>query len=49
MWGIGHTLELILSIPISKKDGINTHTAVLKTLLFGFTWWLPVNVGVLEK
>jgi hypothetical protein len=48
MWGIGYLLKLISSISIGKKAGINTDTTVLKTLLFGFTWWLPVKVGMLE-
>ena len=46
---IGHPPELILSIPIGKKAGISTGTTVLKTLLFGFTWWLPVKMGVIDK
>lgn len=46
---ITHPLELILSIPIGKKAGISTGITVLKTLLFGFTWWLPVKMGVLDK
>ena len=46
---ITHPLELILSIPIGKKAGITTGTTVLKTLLFGFTWWLPVKMGILDK
>ena len=49
IWVITHPLELILSIPIGKKAGISTDTTVLKTLLFGFTWWLPVKMGVLDK
>jgi uncharacterized protein YhhL (DUF1145 family) len=49
MWVIVHPLELILSIPIGKKAGIPTGTTVLNTLLFGFTWWLPVKMGVLNK
>jgi hypothetical protein len=49
MWGIGHLLELISSISIGKKARINTNTAVLKTLLLGFIWWLPVKMGMLEK
>ena len=49
LWVIGHPLELITSIPIGKKAGISTGSTVLKTLLFGFTWWLPVKMGVLKK
>jgi len=49
LWGIGHPLELILSIPIGKKAGIPNVTTVLKTILFGFTWWLPLKKGVIKK
>jgi hypothetical protein len=48
MWGRGYPLKLISSISIGKKAGISTDKAVLKTLLFGFTWWLPMKMGVLE-
>lgn len=46
---IGHPVELMTSIPIGKKAEISTGTTVLKTLIFGFTWWLPVKMGVLDK
>ena len=49
IWVITHPLELIWSIPICRKAGINTGIIILKTLLFGFTWWLPVKMGVLKK
>ena len=49
IWVITHPLELILSIPIGKKAGISTGTTIIKTLLFGFTWWVPVKMGVLDK
>jgi hypothetical protein len=42
-------VELLTSIPIGKKAGISTGTTVLKTLVFGFTWWLPVKMGILDK
>jgi hypothetical protein len=49
VWCLGHPLELITSIPIGKKAGIGTGTTILKTMLFGFTWWLPVKMGVLDS
>jgi hypothetical protein len=48
-WGFGHPLELIFSIPIGKAKGIPVKTTVLKTLAFGFTWWLPLKIGVIDK
>ena len=49
IWTIGHPLELIVSIPIGRKAAISTGATVLKTLLFGFTWWLPVKMKVLNR
>jgi len=49
IWIIGHPLELIVSIPIGKIAAIPAATTVLKTLLFGFTWWLPVKMKVLDR
>ena len=48
-WGIGHPVELIASIPIGKSKGIPVRTTVLKTIAFGFTWWLPLKMGVTDK
>ncbi len=49
IWAIGHPLELFVSIPIGKKAGLSIRRAVIKTLLFGFTWWLPLKLGVIKR
>lgn len=45
-----HVLEFPL---VSKKiaDGkcISRRTAFIKTILFGFTWWLALKKGIIEK
>jgi hypothetical protein len=45
-----HVLEFPL---ISKKradgKGISGRTAFIKTILFGFTWWLALKKGIIEK
>jgi hypothetical protein len=48
-WVIGHPLELAFSIPIAKSKGIPAGTALLKTIALGFTWWLPLKMGVTDK
>lgn len=48
-WVFGHPLELILSIRIGKAAGISTLRSVVKTLAFGFTWWLPLKLGIIKK
>ena len=49
IWGIGHLLELAASIPIGKSKGIPIGTVVVKTIIFGITWWLPLKFGVIKK
>lgn len=48
VWVIGHPLELPISMPIGKKAGLSKQRTVIKTILFGFTWWLPVKLGVFK-
>jgi len=48
-WSILHPLELAVSLPIAKEKGVTLESAVIKTLLFGFTWWLPLKLGQIEK
>jgi hypothetical protein len=43
-----HAGELRVSIPLAKKRNLSTGTAVLETLLFGFTWWVPLKQGLLQ-
>ncbi|MBU2515425.1 hypothetical protein KJ966_29260 [bacterium] len=44
-----HSAELFTAIPIGRKNGFSVRVSVVKTLLFGFTWWLPVKKGIIEK
>lgn len=48
-WCFGHPLELIFSIPAGKSKGIPVSTVVLKTMVLGITWWLPLKMGVIDK
>jgi hypothetical protein len=48
-WVVGHPLELGLAIPAGKAAGISVLKTVLKTMLFGFTWWVPVSLKVFRK
>jgi hypothetical protein len=49
IWAIGHPLELFVSIPIGKKAGLSIRRTVVKTLFLGFTWWLPLKLGVIKR
>jgi hypothetical protein len=44
-----HAAELPISLKIGKQAGFSNKTVVLNTLLFGFTWWLPVKKGIIVK
>lgn len=46
LWVVGHPFELLISMPIAKKAGVPKGKAILKTLVFGITWWLPLKKGV---
>ena len=45
----GHILELPVSIPIGNKAEVPLPKTVVLTILFGFTWWLPVKKGILTS
>ncbi|MBN1365348.1 MAG: hypothetical protein JW976_11130 [Syntrophaceae bacterium] len=49
IWGIGHLLELAASIPIGKSKGIPVRIVVIKTIVFGITWWLPLKLGFISE
>ncbi len=44
-----HCVEIPLSLKIGKAKGLSTAPVVFKTLLFGFTWWVPLKMGVISS
>ncbi len=48
-WVGGHPLELMLALRIGRQAGLSPVRTVVKTLAFGFTWWVPVWIGVLKR
>ncbi|MFN4328881.1 MAG: hypothetical protein ACK4FF_08395 [Limnobacter sp.] len=42
-----HALEIPLSKAKVASTGVGTGRMVVMTLLFGFTWWLPVSKRVI--
>ena len=48
-WAVLHPLELTLSFPVGKEKGLTPEQVFMKTMLFGFTWWLPLKMGVFEE
>lgn len=43
-----HNLELFITIPLIKNKAYPYGKGILKTLLFGFTWWLPFKQGTIN-
>jgi hypothetical protein len=43
-----HISEILVTIPLAKQRNFPIGTAVLKTLLFGFTWWIPFKQGIMN-
>lgn len=48
-WVFGHPLELAVSLGIGEKAALSGTRIVLKTLAFGFTWWVPLKLGIIRK
>jgi hypothetical protein len=45
-----HAAEFPLAAKkISARKGISGRTAFIKTMLFGFTWWLALKMDIIEK
>lgn len=34
-----HTIQLLFSIPLGRKKGFGYSEIIIKTLVFGVTWW----------
>jgi|LAHU01.1.fsa_nt_gb hypothetical protein len=48
-WALGHPLELLVAMPIGKSAGIPALRTIVKTIIFGFTWWLPLYLKVIRR
>lgn len=47
---IVHILEIpTVSLKIGREKKIPDSMTVLKTILYGFTWWLPLKKGIIDK
>jgi hypothetical protein len=47
---LAHMLEIpMFSLKIGKEKQIPAPLIIMKTLLYGFTWWLPLKMGIIER
>ena len=45
-----HLAEIpMTSLKIGREKNIPVPVTVVKTLLFGFCWWLPLKKGIIAK
>jgi hypothetical protein len=49
LWGIGHPLEMMFSLPIGKKAGLSLERTIVKTMIFGIMWWIPLKLNVFDE
>ena len=44
-----HVAESPIGLKIGRAKDLSISRSLVKTWLFGFTWWLPVKNGILNK
>lgn len=44
-----HVAEIPIARTIARDRGLTFFRTVVKTLLFGFFWWVPLDKGVINK
>lgn len=44
-----HILEIPTAHKIGRKNNLSATRTIVKTLLFGFTWWVPLKKGIINR
>ena len=45
-----HIVEIpAASLKIGRDKGLPASQVVMKTILYGFTWWLPLKKGIIDR
>lgn len=44
-----HLTELPIAFRIGKEKGLTKSIVVIKTMVYGFTWWVPLRRGVINE
>jgi len=45
---LAHCAEIPVSSRVGREKGLSGTRVVVKTVIFGFTWWVAVKRGVLD-
>ncbi len=44
-----HASELPITFKLGKEFGLSSQNVLIKTMLYGFTWWVPLKKGIIDK
>ena len=44
-----HTSEITIARKIGSERNVSLLRVAVKTILFGFTWWLPLKKGIITS
>ncbi len=45
---VTHCAEIPVASRVGRERGLSTSRVVVKTVIFGFTWWVALKRGVIE-
>jgi hypothetical protein len=44
-----HLSEIRTALAVGQEKGLSVGYSILMNMLFGFTWWVPLKKGVIER
>jgi hypothetical protein len=44
-----HCIEMKTALKIGRSKGLTDQRIVIKNMLFGLTWWIPLRRGIFDK
>ena len=44
-----HALEIKMCLTLGKRYELSNSLVVTKTMVFGFTWWVPLKRGIIDR
>lgn len=47
--GVLHVLQIPFALPVGKKAGVPLPRIILKTMLYGSSWWKPLQMDILRS
>jgi olefin beta-lactone synthetase len=44
-----HAVQLPIALPIGKRVGLSPSRIITKTMLYGASWWKPLQSGLIRR